>query len=183
MRGIVMSGLATVVILSLTMQPATPSPDDGSGGFPKEPHTTTASCDDLTRYTEDFYAILEDHSTYTDFWNSGDYDTIQQQDRADIQDIVDDGQAMLEDIEDLDVPEMYAPGQDGILMYFGSDVDYISFLGIDASVVPNFDEFDTSLAFILHGEILAAKTCPDEVEEAGGYIFLPIDDLEDALSD
>ena len=181
MRGIALTSLATIVMLTLALQPATPTREEDPHAVPNESQTTTSGCAAIVEYTETLFATIDDHGEFSDFWLNGDYGTVQQQDRDDIRAIVEDGQALLEDLEELDVPEVYQRGNDGIIVLFGYDIGYITFLGIDASTVPDLETWDRGLALVLAGELGAANKCPDEIDEVGGYIFFPIDDLEDAL--
>jgi hypothetical protein len=180
MRGIALSSLASIVMLSLALQTATPPHDEDPHAVPNESQTTD-ECAAIIEYTETLFATIDDHGVFSDFWLNGDFDTVQQQDRDDIRAIVEDGQALLEDLEKLDVPDVYQRGNDGIIVLFGYDIGYITFLGIDASTVPDLETWDRGLALVLAGELGAANKCPDEIEEVGGYIFFPIDELEDAL--
>jgi hypothetical protein len=181
MRAFAFSSLASILMLGLALQTATPPRHENPHAFPSTESETTVDCGGVVEYTETLFATISDHAEFSEYWRNGDYSTIQQQDPEDIQDIVDDGNALLEEMETMDVPETYKPGHAGIMELFGYDIGYITFMGIDASTVPNGETWDRGLALVLEGELGTSTACPDEIEEVGGFIFFPIDDLEDAL--
>lgn len=175
-HGVGLSGLASILVLGFMLQTATPPRDS-------EPHTnpdpsTSGGCEDVVAYVDDLFTTLEDHETFSDFWIAPDYDGIQQMDRADVEAIVDDGRALIEDMQGLTVPAAYAPGHEGLQLLFDADIDYVVFLGIDASTPPGFDQRDRAIARLLQGELAIVKTCPDEVAEVGDFIFYDPADLE-----
>lgn len=175
-HGIGLSGLVSVLVLSFMLQTATPPRND-------EPHTspdpsTSEGCDNLVAYVDELFTTLDDHPAFGEFWVAPDYDGIQQMDRADVEEIVDDGRALIEDMEAMEVPEPYAAGHDGLTQLFAADIDYVEFLGIDASTVPNLDQRERALALVLRGELTIAKFCPDELAEVGDYVFFDPAGLE-----
>lgn len=175
-----MTGLALMMLLGVVFQAATPPRGDDPHRMPSSSQETIG-CDGIRDYTDDLLATLRKHDAFAAFWTNPDYDSIQQMDRDEVEAIIDDGNALLEDLGALAVPDVYQKGNEGIMLLIGSDVDYVTFLGVDASTVPDSDQATHGIALILEGELLAAKTCPDEVDEVGGYVFYRIDDLENAL--
>ncbi len=176
-HGFGLSGLASVLVLGLMLQTATPP---RTADPHADPDLTTASggCEDLVTYVETLFTTLDEHSTFADFWVTPDYDGIQQMDRAEVEAIVDDGRALIDDMDAMDVPEPYATGHDGLALLFDADIDYVAFLGLDASTVPDLDQTERGFALILRGELTVAKACPDELADIGDYVFYDPADLE-----
>jgi len=175
--GVALSGLASVLVLGFLLQTGTPPRTDDPHADPL-PVEATGSCADLPAYVEALFTTIEDHDTFSDFWIAPDYDGIQQMDRTEVEEIVDDGTALLEDLRAMQVPAPYGPGHEGILLVFDSEVDYVSFLGIDTSTVPDLNQWERGMARILQGELATAKACPDELEAVGTYVFYDPRDLE-----
>ena len=178
--GIALPGLASILVLSLALQTTTPPRTENPHA---DPETTeqTAGCDGVVEYADMLFTTFGAHELFADFWANGQTIAIQQEDRAVIQEIVDDGRALLDELDVMTVPELYSSGHEGVMLLFDSEVDYVSFLGIDATTVPDLDQWNRGLALLLDGEISLFDSCPDEVEELGGYLFFPIDVIEDAL--
>lgn len=175
-QGMGLSGLASIVALGFLLQTATPPRTDNP--HVSQDQAATGGCDDLVAYVDDLFTTLEDHETFGDFWRTPDYDGIQQMDRADVEAIVEDGEALIEDMQGLTVPAAYAPGHEGLQLLFDADIDYVVFLGIDASTPPGFKQRDRAIARLLHGELAIVKTCPDEMAEVGNFVFYDPADLE-----
>jgi hypothetical protein len=176
-HGFGLSSLASILILGVMFQTGTPP----RGGDPHaDPNAASASgtCDDLVDYVETLFETLEEHDTFSDFWVAPDYDSVQQMDRADVEAIVDDGEALLDDLTGLTVPASYGAGHEGIQVILGFDVGYVRFLGIDASSPPDLDEWDRGMALILQGELTTANACPEEIAEIGNFVFYDPEDLE-----
>jgi hypothetical protein len=178
--GVALSGIVSLLLLSFVAQTATPPRTEDPHSLPTSTEQV-AGCDGVVEYADVLFATLDEHQTFGNFWSSGDYDGIQAQDQADVQAIIDDGSAFLDELEAMDVPELYSSGHEGLSLLFDADLDYVIFLGIDGSTVPDIGQWDRGLALLLDGEITLFDTCPDEVEELGGYLFFPINVIEDAL--
>jgi hypothetical protein len=178
--------LATILASSLIalLQTSTPPaiPGFDPHDIPPDAEVLRDSCRLLIPYREDLGATLDRHGRFMVFWNTGTDSDLRDMDDDEIQDIIDDGLAMIEDLESLDPPAVYADGHQGIIDRFGFEIDYIRFLGIDASIAPNINRVNASLQLLYDGETLAATTCPEEVDDAGGYIFVDPDDLADSVS-
>jgi hypothetical protein len=180
-RGVVFSGLATLMLLGITLQAATPPRSDDPHASPGSSLETSSGCDEVVEYGELLFSMLSDHEEFAEYWSNGNPDDLQSEDVDDVQAIVDDGQALLDEMQEVVVPELYVSGHEGIMLLYGYDVNTAAFFGVDTSEVPDFDQWNRGLALILAGELSIAKACPDEVEEVGGYIFIPVDVLEDIL--
>lgn len=175
--GVALSGLASALVLGFMLQTGTPPRTDDPHADP-EAVNATGSCEDLATYVEALFTTIEEHEAFFDFWIAPDYDGIQQMDRADIEAIVDDGTALIADLDAMVVPAPYGPGHEGILLVFDADIDYVAFLGLDASTVPDLDQREQGFARILQGELTVANACPDELEEIGDYVFFDPVNLE-----
>lgn len=172
-QGFGLSGLAAVLVLGFMLQTGTPPrPEDPEAG------TASQGCDGLADYVETLFTTLDEHPTFIEFWVAPDYDGIQQMDRDEVQGIVDDGAALLAELDAMEVPESYAPGHEGLHLVLGSDLAFVTFLGVDSSVVPALDQWESGMARILQGELLTAKSCPEELAEVGDYVFYDPASLE-----
>ena len=178
--------IATLLASSLltVLQPATPPaiPGFDPHDIPPDAEVLRESCRLLLPYQEDLRATLDRHGRFMVFWNTGTEADLGDMDDDEIQEIIDDGLSMIEDLEALDPPAVYADGHQGIIDRFGFEIDYIRFLGIDAAIAPNINRVNASLQLLYDGETLAVTTCPDEVDDAGGFIFVNPDDLEDSVN-
>lgn len=127
-------------------------------------------CEGLPDYVEGFNAVIDDHGEYFDFFINGDLDAVQSMDRDQLESLVTDGDELLDAMDELDVPGTYRIGHTGFRLLFSSIRDYVYFLGLDTSTVPNIFAYERGLQLIYEGELQAAAQCPDEVEEVGGYV-------------
>jgi hypothetical protein len=116
------------------------------------------------------YSTIDESGAFADFFYTnvdfGDV-TAEQADE-----IITDGNAMLADLEGLEVPAPYAEAHQNILLYLQVDIDTARFYGVDTSIVPDLTAQATALATISEGETALAQACPDEVETIGGYILV-----------
>ena len=177
--------LATLLASSLlvVLQPATPpaTPEFDPHEIPADPEELEDSCRLLLSYQEELHATLDGHGRFMAFWNTGRSADIQEMDGDELQEIIDDGRAMIEDLQALDPPAVYVDGHQGIIDRFDFEIDYVAFLGIDTSVAPSINRVDAALQLLYDGETLAAETCPEEVDDAGGFIFVDPADLKDSV--
>ena len=141
--------------------------------------TDSLGCDDLVDYRGAIDVIFEEYPAYSEYWSAADSDVLNGMEDAEIEQLYEEGQGVLEELEALTPPAIYAKGHEGVVAYFSYDVDIIRFLGIDASQMISWTARDTSLALMLQGELLAARECPDAVEELGGQVFFPTALLEE----
>ena len=178
-RTIAVTSLAMMMSLGVFRQESSPVPDDG-GKFGGDNAASTVGCEGIADYQADLFDLFAEHELFADFWSSpSDTGDLQSQDIDELQATVDDGRAMIEDMNALDVPESYAKGHEGIMLLFDSELDVATFLGIDASEPIDYDQYDRGLALIFAGELLTTKVCPDEMDEVGGYIFFTLESLEE----
>lgn len=170
-HGFGLSGLASILLLGVLLQTGTPPRADDPHAD-EVPTTATGTCEDLGDYVQTLFTTIEEHETFSDFWIAPDYDSIQQMDRAEVEAIVDDGETLLDDLAALTVPAAYGPGHDGIQIIFKADIDYVAFLGLDASSVPDLYARERGFARLLQGELMIAKACPEELAEIGDFVFI-----------
>lgn len=177
MRRGVQAAIAAMIAISVVAPVAAARPD-------RDPHYhegRAPRCAELPGFVDGFNAALEDHPTFTEFVFAPDFDTLQTADPADIDALLDDGQAALDDLAALDVPPAYADGFAGLTLLFSVNRDFINFLARDTSAIPEVFAFDRAIAYIYNGEREVVQKCPAEVEKLGGYIFVDPADLEDEV--
>lgn len=156
---------------------ATPSASPVAGGN----FTTFQGCEGVVDYSTGMNARIDDAGAFTEFLVSDDDPA--EIDPADAEDVVAEGTAMLEDLAAMPVPESYLPAHEGTLLFLQYVLDLASFYGVDSSSVPNVNSYDIAMAQIYDGETALATECPDEVDEAGGYIMFDPATLEDEYGD
>lgn len=161
----------TAMIAIIVMAPVVAARPD------RDPHFLEGRaprCADLPGFVESFNATLEAHPTFTEFVFTGDIDTdtVQTLPPADVDALLEDGQATLDDFAELDVPPAYADGFTGLTLLFSVNRDFVNFLARDTSAIPEIFAFDRAIAYIYNGEREVIQKCPAEVEELGGYIFI-----------
>lgn len=127
-------------------------------------------CALLADYVDAFNLAIEDHPDYFEFFVNGDLDTVPGMDAAELEALVADGDELLAEMDALEVPGTYRIGHGGFRLLFSSVRDYVYFLGLDTSTVPNVFAYERGLRLIYEGELQAAAQCPAEVEETGGYV-------------
>jgi hypothetical protein len=182
MRALAYTGMVSFMLFTFVLQGTPPRTDDPHA-IPTQ-DDTVIGCEGIADYQQALYASLNDHEAFSDYWVNGPRETaeIQQMDTVEVEAIIDDGNALLDELRAMDVPNAYIPAHEGILVLFEHQVRTLTFLTVDASDVPSQEEWERGLALILNGELSTANACPDEIEEAGGFIFFPPDDIQDALS-
>lgn len=183
MRGVVLPILASIAFLGLALQPATPPRDSDPHATPAPGAPVGPGCDLVVAYAEGLFGLLSSHEPYFDYFVSGDRNKIQAQGREANEEIVEEGRALLEEMAQLEPPGAYRAGHEGIRLLFDYDVDMVHFMGIDATdaPAPDQEQRDRSFALLLEGELMVAKACPDEIEEIGGQVFLPVETLEEIV--
>jgi hypothetical protein len=135
-------------------------------------------CAGLSPFVDGFNAALEAHPTFTNFVFTGDFDTVQSLDSAEIDELLEDGQATLDELDALDVPPAYADGFAGLDLLFTVNHEFVNFLARDTSATPEVFAFDRAIRFLYYGEIEVADKCPAEVEALGGFVFIDPASLE-----
>lgn len=174
MRKGVLAVIAAIIASSVLAPVAMARPD----GDPHYHEGRAPRCADLETFANDFNATLEAHPIFTEFVFTGEFDSLQAADPADIDDLLEDGQATLDDLAALDVPPAYADGFAGLSLLFSVNHDFVIFLARDTSATPEIFAFDRAIVYLYYGEIEAAEKCPAEVEALGGFIFIDPAQLE-----
>lgn len=175
MRKGVLAALVASIVCCMMGQGALARPD-------RDPHYLEGRaphCADLEGFVDDFNAVLGAHQPFTDFVFTGDFDTLQDMEAGDVDTLLEDGQATLDDLARLDVPPAYADGFFGLNLLFTVNHDFVNFLARDTSAIPEIFAFDRAIAYIYNGELEVVQKCPSEVEDLGGYIFVDPATLED----
>ena len=181
--------MMVVVVLALGMPGAGIA--SAQGNVPRPPQfgpTPTATAEDeedasspacagLPDYYRDLNRAFMRADALNDFFDAGaDYEDLT---AKQAQPIVDDADTLVATIEDLDVPEVYADGNAGIAKLIGYIRDQVSFYGLDSTKVPRITVVDEAYQLLYDGETSAAKACPREIAEFGGYIFIDLATIED----
>lgn len=174
MRRGVTAAIAMMIAFSVLAPGATARPD----GDPHYREGRAPRCGELVPFVQGFNAVFEDHPTFTEFVFTGDVRAVQTLPSAEVDALLGDGQAMLDELAVLDVPPAYADGFTGVTLLFSVNRDFVNFLARDTSTVPEIFATDRAIAYIYHGEVEVAQKCPAEVEELGGYIFIDPANLE-----
>lgn len=177
MRRGVRAAVTAMIVFTVMAPAAAARPDE-------DPHYLEGRaprCADLPAFVDEFYAALEAHPTFTEFVFTGDIDTdtVQTLPDAEVDVLLEDGQATLDDFAALDVPPAYADGFTGLNLLFTVNRDFVNFLARDTSAIPEIFAFDRAIAFIYNGEREVVQKCPAEVEELGGFIFVNPATLEE----
>ncbi len=168
---------ALLVATSLKLGDEIPQPDRGEFQLPDH----SASCGELLAYQEDLFSVFDDHDEFVEYWNTTSSRDARNLSVDDATGIVEDGEALVADLDGMDVPVVYAVAAEGITSYFQFEVDYLTFIAIDTSAAPDVGQSRDSLVQMYEGEIATADACPDEVDEAGGYIWADPDTLADIV--
>jgi len=180
-RVLAVTVLALSISLGAIRQDATPTPDDSSLKLGLATPTAAVGCEGLEDYSRELLAIDNRHSRFINAVYNDDEYYMQSLSDEEAQAVVDDGQALLDDLNALAVPESYAKGQQGIVMLEQYNLEGVVFLGVDASKSIDYDAGIKAFALILEGETLTAKACPEEVKAIGGYVYIDIDTLNTIL--
>lgn len=172
--------LLTASLHVLQTPPDLPPPDP-EGLLPSP--TAANDCADIAPYQNDLFGVLGDHDVFMDAWLDTPDREVRRLSHDEFLEIIDDGEALLEDLGALTAPEVYAVGHEGIIARMAFEVDYFVFVGIDSSTAPSLGAVQDSLQQIYDGELAAAEACPDEVDDAGGFIFLDPETLADVVEE
>jgi len=165
-RGVLLSVLITLVTGQVALQGTILRPQEDL----HREQGQTPGCDGLANYVDAFNGTIADHGEYFDFFVSGDLDAVPSMEPEELESLVADGDEFLSAMDELDVPGTYRVGHGGFRLLFSSVRDYVYFLGLDTSTVPNIFAYDRGLQLIYEGELQAAAQCPDQVEDVGGYV-------------
>lgn len=167
--------LALAVSFGAVMQTAAqrPDPHEKSGDRPQaSPEATPVApgCDLVVPYTNELYAAIDGSDAFAEFFYSeadfGDLTAVE------AEEIIEDGNAMIASLEDLEVPPLYADAHAGIISFMRVNIDMARFFGVDSSVVPDLNAYEKAMGVIYQGEVALAEACPTEIDAIGGYILL-----------
>jgi hypothetical protein len=179
--------LATSLATGTLAQGAPPRPDShgAPGGSPVPTASTPVAsgdpgCDQVGNYYRDLSRALLRAKDFFDFLGD---DTIDVGDLTpeEGEKIVASGEALIDDLEELEAPGAYAGANTGIIQLMQVNVDLATFYAIDTSTVPDIAAYDEALVQIHDGEIALADACPDEVDDIGGYVFSDPREIEEDL--
>lgn len=174
MRRGVTAAIAAMIAFSVLAPAAGARPD----GDPHYREGRAPHCGDLVPFAQGFNATFAAHPTFTQFVFTSDVRAVQSMPPDEVDALLEDGQAMLDELEALDVPPAYADGYTGVTLLFSVNRDFVNFLARDTSTVPEIFATDRAIAYIYHGEVEVAQKCPAEVEELGGFVFIDPINLE-----
>lgn len=177
-------GMMTVVlVLGLVAPVGAQRPDPHSGAVPS-PQATPAvtDCSLVEPYATGVFAAFD---RYDDFYAFlGNYEiTYGDLTAAEAEAIIEEGNALVADLEALDPPQAYQPAHDGLITMLQFNIDLARFYGLDTSRVPDISAEDQAWIDIDAGERALAEACTDEVEELGGYVVFEPLPLEDEIQD
>ncbi len=166
MRGVMLSVLIVLLTGLFAIQGTVLRPEDDL----HRDQGQSPECAGLADYVDAFNVAIEDHPEYFEFFVNGDLDTVPGMEAAELEALVADGDELLAEMDDMEVPGTYRIGHGGFRLLFSSVRDYVYFLGLDTSTVPNVFAYERGLRLIYEGELQAVAQCPAEVEETGGYV-------------
>jgi hypothetical protein len=179
------AALATVVLLTASLH-IIQTPPDLPPPVPDDLRpspTASSSCAEIASYQTDLFGVFGDHEVFMEAWTDTPEREIRRLGHDEFVEIIDDGELLLEDLGAVTAPEVYAEGHEGIIARLAFEVDYFVFVGIDSSTAPSLGAVQDSLQQIYNGEVAAAEACPDEIEEAGGFIFIDPETLADVVEE
>lgn len=165
-----------LVLLAGSIAPAAAQVQKG-GGPSASPEATGGEpgCELIRSYTRELFTLIDNSGAFAEFfYTSDDWNDISPEFAADVRE---DGEDLLADVAELEVPGAYARGHEGIVMFFELQISVAHFYGIDTSNVPNLNLQDEAFALINEGELAVAEACPDEIDEVGGFILLEPEEL------
>jgi hypothetical protein len=165
-RGVLLSVLIVLVTGQFALQETVLRPEEDLHRVQGQ----SPGCDSLADYVDSFNSTIDEHRDYFDFFVSGDLDAVPSMEPEELESLVADGDELLTALDELDVPGTYRVGHGGFRLLFSTVRDYVYFLGLDTSTVPNIFAYNRGLQLIYEGELQAAAQCPAEVEDVGGYV-------------
>lgn len=174
--------LATVLVASvaLSLLAQVERPPTGTAG--PAPMSGDAGCEQVVPYKAALNDVFASHGVFMRFFGVGRTGDVQDLAADDLQAVLDDAASLLADLEALEPPPIYVVGHQGIYDRFAFERDYLVFIGLNSAIAPNITLATESLSMIHEGEVAAAAACPDEVAEAGGFIFIDPAQLEDVIA-
>jgi hypothetical protein len=134
------------------------------------PETSSPACSGLSDYYRDLNKAFMGADALNAFLDGGaNYEELS---AREAKPIVADADTLIEQIEGLDVPKVYADGNKGIALLIGFIRDQVSFYGLDSTKVPRFSVVDEAYQLLYDGETATAEACPTEIADFGGFIFI-----------
>lgn len=182
LRALLVTVVASSLSIVVALQPATPPRDLDPHEIPVSREDAEASCGELLDYQDELFGTFSSHADFMDFFGVDVESEVQALNDDEVEAILDDGNALIDDLEALEPPVVYVDAHQGIIDRFAFEVDYITFIAVDTSIAPDINSVMESLRLIYDGEVATAETCPDEVEEAGGFVFIDPADLEESVN-
>lgn len=172
---------AVSLLLALGMLTATAQRPDHGGGRSPSPEAGTPvvaeGCSGIETYLQDLDGILAGEGPFIEFiFSNVEFEALTKQEA---EAIIEDGDAVITELDQLEVPDSYRSGHDGIVLFLQNMIDFVRFYGVDSSNVPDVFAYDDAMVAIYQGEVAIAETCPEAVENLGGYIFMDPATLED----
>lgn len=156
-----------------------PTPTATATAESDEDEASSPACEGLADYYRDLNRAFMGADALNDFFDSGaSYEDLT---AKEAKPIVADADALIETIDGLDVPEVYADGNAGIAMVIGFIRDQVSFYGLDSTKVPKVTAIDEAYQLLYDGETATAKACPSEIDDFGGYIFIDPATIKDEV--
>ena len=141
----------------------------------------TFVCGDIETYTETLTDVLESPGPFMEFVFSD--IAFEELSASEAEEIIEDGDLLIAELGEIEVPAPYQPGHDGIVAFLQTIIDYARFYAIDSSQVPDILAYDRAMTGIYRGEVALAEACPDEIDDLGGYVFFDPATLEDEYGD
>lgn len=152
--------------------PTPTTTDDGGGGA-----ASSDACAGIPDYYRELNRAFLGADTLGTFLDEGaSYEELTEKTA---EPIVADAESLITTIEELDVPTVYADGNQGIAMLIGFIRDQVAFYGLDSTRVPKIAVIDQAYQLLYDGETATAKACPSEIADVGGYIFIDPTTIED----
>lgn len=128
-------------------------------------------CADLLAYVDDLNATLSDHESFVNDVMFASDDAALSLSQDDAQVLLDDGDALLEDLGALEAPGAYDNGQRGLVLFAQTNRDLLYFYVFDTASTVEVYDIDKAIEYIYAGERTAIDQCPDEIDEVGGFIL------------
>lgn len=132
-----------------------------------------AGCDLIEDYASSVNGALTNSGEFWDFLIGP---TVYNLSTSDAKGITADGEALIEELNGLDVPPAYAGAHEGLLAWMQFELDFVTFSSEDTSSPPNVNAQIDGFEAIYQGEENIAAACPDEIDAVGGYILLDPND-------
>ncbi|MGB3329046.1 MAG: hypothetical protein WBA46_08845 [Thermomicrobiales bacterium] len=158
----------------------TPTPTADGGGGGGGGGESSATCAAIPSYYRELNRAFMAADVLGTFLSDGaNYEELTAKTAAPI---VEDADTLIQKIEALDVPAVYADGNKGIAMLIGLIRDQVAFYGLDSTRVPKVTVAEEAYQLIYDGETATAEACPREIDDVGGYIFIDPATIKDQVN-